>query len=151
MIFRNQRQLKAVTINIVKRWQKSEIVQERINPQGNVKGNGWICVAIVFPWYSNHHIHIVSLKIHAALIFMDRFLFFFLYLSCSFNQVKLKGGQLFLLIGIHFEMAVGPCTPSIILYDCCICGLRRICLELSLLLSYLKMAFKYKKAGFTWI
>lgn len=43
--------------------------QERIDQQGTLKGDGWIRVAIVFPWYSRYPINIVSLNIYAASIY----------------------------------------------------------------------------------
>lgn len=89
LMFRNQGQMKAVAISIAKRWQKGEMIWERIDQWGAVRGDGCIPVAIVFPWCFSYRICIVSLKTQETLIytFIDRFLFL-TYLGHSFNQIK---------------------------------------------------------------
>lgn len=38
-----------MVINIAKQWQKSELIQERIDQRGTVKEGGWISIATFFP------------------------------------------------------------------------------------------------------
>lgn len=140
-MFRNQRQLKALIISIAKSWQKGEMIWERIDHWGAVRGDGCIPVAIVFPQRFSYCIRIVSLKVQETPIYNGPWTDFCFSLIWGTVFIRWnKGGCGCVIIAFvncnPLWISCWTLCPFMVSGD--ICGLKWVCLEHSLLLSSLE-------------